>query len=140
MYIIGSNSVNTQGELYMVDMQSIAKPENRRSKRRFDIAVSLLFYLFAPVLILLGNRPGRLFTHIGRCLSGKSTWVGYTPEQHPDTLPALPPPVLHPLSGSDISALDEHTIHNCNLLYAKNYSLQEDFRILIRNIRKIGRA
>lgn len=138
MYIIGSNSVNTQGELYMVDMQSIAKPENRRKKRSFDMLFSLAAFLCSPLLLLAGNAPGGLFANIAACLSGKRTWVGYVPGQGVEKLPALAPSVLHPLSRGGTAGLDARTLHNCNLLYAKNYSLQEDIRIIIRNIRKLG--
>lgn len=138
MYIIGSNSVNTQGELYMVDMQSIAKPENRRKKRSFDILFSLAALLFSPLLLLAGNAPGGLFANIGACLSGKRTWVGYVPGESGEKLPPLAPSVLNPLSRGGTTGLDARTLHNCNLLYAKNYSLEEDIRIIIGNIRKLG--
>jgi len=140
MYIIGSNSVNTQGELYMLDLQSVAKPENRRKKRSFDILMSLCALVCLPLLLLAGNAPGTLLTNIFRCIRGKATWVGYIPEADTDKLPPLPASVLHPLSRNGIKGLDAHTIHNSNLLYAKNYSVEEDMRIFIRNIRRLGRT
>ena len=42
MYVIGSNSINTQGELYAFEVNGINKPENIRNKRVFDIISSLL--------------------------------------------------------------------------------------------------
>ena len=41
MYVIGSISINTQGELYAFEVNGINKPENIRNKRVFDIFPSM---------------------------------------------------------------------------------------------------
>lgn len=138
MYIIGSNSVNTQGELYILGIQSISKPENKKRKRQFDIITCALVFILSPILALLGNSLSGLWSNCMHVLRGNKTWVGYVPSVSNNKLPKLPISVVHPLSGLESNIWDAKITENCNLLYAKNYSPEEDFRILIKNIRKLG--
>ncbi|HET6992862.1 MAG TPA: glycosyl transferase family 2, partial [Bacteroidia bacterium] len=41
MSIIGSNSIDTAGDLYVIDINSVSKDVNRRNKRVIDVCVSL---------------------------------------------------------------------------------------------------
>ena len=41
--IIGSNSIHTAGDLYVVNINSISKRSNKRKKRVFDIGFALNF-------------------------------------------------------------------------------------------------
>src|SRR5690606_7153931 len=138
MYIIGSNSVNTQGELYILGIQSISKPENKKRKRQFDIIASVIIFLLSPILAFLGNSLSGIWNNCLQVLRGYKTWVGYVPSVSNSKLPKLPIAVVHPLSGLESIKWDAKITENCNLLYAKNYSPEEDFRILIKNINKIG--
>lgn len=138
MYIIGSNSVNTQGELYILGIQSISKPENKKRKRQFDIIASVIIFLLSPILAFLGNSLSGIWNNCLQVLRGYKTWVGYVPSVSNSKLPILPIAVVHPLSGLESIKWDAKITENCNLLYAKNYSPEEDFRILIKNISKIG--
>ena len=49
--IIGSNSIFTSGDLYVVNINSIAKENNRKNKRAFDLVLCFFLLLFSPVLI-----------------------------------------------------------------------------------------
>jgi len=42
MSIIGSNSIDTAGDLYVIDINSVSKDVNRRNKRVIDISVSFV--------------------------------------------------------------------------------------------------
>jgi len=44
--IIGSNSINTRGDLYTVDIRTINTVPNRRKKRLLDFSVSLFGIIF----------------------------------------------------------------------------------------------
>ena len=55
--IIGSNSIETTGELYTVEINSISNNENIRNKRIFDIVLSVLILLFSPFILLFFKIP-----------------------------------------------------------------------------------
>ena len=50
--IIGSNSINTAGDLYTIHFNSIGKESNRRNKRLFDVVSSLLLLITFPLWFL----------------------------------------------------------------------------------------
>jgi hypothetical protein len=70
MFVIGSNTINAQGELYAYEVNSINKAENIRLKRLFDICVSLIFILISPVLIIISKSIFSLFKNIFFCFTG----------------------------------------------------------------------
>ncbi len=47
--IIGSNSIHTSGDLYVVNVNAISKSSNKRKKRVFDFGVSILLIITLPV-------------------------------------------------------------------------------------------
>jgi len=137
--IIGSHSLNTPGDLYLIDFESIIKPSNKRIKRLFDILSALLFLVFYPLLVFAVKNAGQAFLNIIKVLGGKNSWVGFHPSPSQPKLPNIRPGILFPsdaLGGKDIP---QETKENLNLLYLKNYSVFTDAGILIRSISQIGR-
>ena len=65
--IIGSNSINTSGDLYTIDISAITKPANRRNKRIFDMAVALVLIIFSPFVALFVRRGGFIVGKAVRC-------------------------------------------------------------------------
>ncbi|MEI6899746.1 MAG: glycosyltransferase, partial [Bacteroidota bacterium] len=51
--IIGSNSINTSGDLYVIDINTITKLANRRNKRLLDILLSLSLLAVYPIIIFI---------------------------------------------------------------------------------------
>ena len=45
LFLIGSNSIHSSGDLYMVDMNTINKIKNIRSKRIFDLSAAIVLSL-----------------------------------------------------------------------------------------------
>lgn len=75
--IIGSNSINTRGDLYTVDIKTISTVSNRRYKRLFDFMSSVTGILFWVFVAWFIKKP---FTFLKNCfmvLFGKYSWVGY---------------------------------------------------------------
>lgn len=136
--IIGSNSINTAGDLYVIDINSIAEPANRRNKRIFDLLSSSLLILTLPLSILpFLKHPLKYLQTVFSVFLGRKTWIGYYPDgqngQNP--LPKLKPGILNPrpeLLNPPIPAQIE-----INSSYARNYQLLEDFRIFIGHFRGI---
>jgi len=56
--VIGSSSVNTQGELYSLDIREIGTPFSRKLKRTLLISGSLLILSLSPLLLPLPNKKG----------------------------------------------------------------------------------
>ena len=52
------------------------------------------------------------------------------------TLPALRPGVLHPASGTGVA--DAESLGHLNFLYARDYTVGDDWRILWRNFAGLG--
>jgi GT2 family glycosyltransferase len=137
--IIGSHSINTPGDVYLIDFESITKPSNRRVKRLFDFLSALSLLVFYPVLLFAVKNPGQAFLNILNVLSGKYSWVGFHPSPDKPRLPSIRPGILFPsdaLGGEDIP---QDTKDSLNLMYVKNYSVFTDTGILMRSLPKIGR-
>ncbi len=137
--IIGSHSINTPGDVYLIDFESITKPSNKRVKRLFDFLSSLLLIVFYPVLLFAVKNPGQAFLNILNVLSGKYSWVGFHPSPDKPRLPSIRPGILFPsdaLGGEDIP---QDIKDSLNLMYVKNYSVFTDAGILMRSLPKIGR-
>ena len=137
MYVIGSNSINTQGELYAFELNSINKPENIRNKRLFDVLSSVLLLAFFPILILVSRSFLGLLSNILSVLFGLKSWVSYHKSGEKDALPKIKKGVLNPVSHlkSDSSEL---TLFKLNMLYAKEYRLKNDLDILLKNLNRLA--
>jgi GT2 family glycosyltransferase len=138
--IIGSNSINTSGDLYMMNLNNINKPSNRRSKFLLDLAISLLLLLFLPIVIFLVKRPHGLIRNIFMVLFASRSWVGYHPAPHTGThLPSIRRGVLNPSDVIRKELLNDDIIERLNLLYAKDYKVVTDLGIIRKGFRELGR-
>jgi hypothetical protein len=137
--IIGSNSINTAGDLYTIHFNSIGKESNRRNKRLFDVVVSLLLLLSFPFWILFTRGKFRSLLSLGRVLAGARTWVGYLDPEGLDmsALPRLKKGILNPASYRRESIISPDRIKEINVVYAKDYRVFNDLLIITRSFRKI---
>lgn len=139
--IIGSNSINTRGDLYTVDIKAIDKPGNRRSKRLFDVLASLAVLFSWPVaLFFLPNKLGILRNSL-LVLFGQRSWVGYIPQIASKSmrLPVIRNGIVSPADVFQQQITDPETIDRLNLLYARDYKAFKDVNIFLRSLRFIGR-
>ena len=139
LYLIGSNSIDTSGDLYMVDINSVNLPQNRRSKRVLDILISISILLFTPFLIwFVKKKVGYLFNSIA-VLLGIKTWVSYSPEMKEIkiNLPHIKNGVLSPASIFDGKLVPEK-LEKINLIYAKDYRISTDLTIIMKSIHLLG--
>lgn len=141
IFIIGSSNVNTRGELYMIDLNTINRPENKRIKRAVDVSLSLLFLLFLPLFIFFVENKGGFISNVFRVLWGNISWVGFymNDDEAAKGLPTIKPSVLSPADAFPNMELESTTLRNLNLLYAKNYELTEDLKIVFKGIKQTGR-
>lgn len=132
--IIGSNSKNTAGDLYTIEViYAISSASSKRNKRVTDILVSLFFLFGSPLLFWFSTNKRRYFQHHVLVLEGDLTYVGYTDPQFP---------VLKPSLLSVYPLMENYTIpdDNCehlNWLYARHYTAWQDLRIILEKWRTI---
>lgn len=138
MSIIGSNSIHTAGDLYLVHINAITRKSNRQAKRGFDLAAATLLLLASPLLIWCVSHKTRMFRNLTGVLSGKYALVGYIPSQEPEEeLPPLRKGILHPGLLFSRDTLLPGRIHQLNILYAKDYRVLNDLEILVSNLKKL---
>lgn len=139
--IIGSQSISTSGDPYIIDINSVDKPGNRRSKRAFDIFTGLFTLASLPVTIFIVRSPFRFMVNSFLVLAGKRSWIGYCKTGSAEMLhlPELKEGILNPTDVFKNTSFDTQTIHRLNMLYARNYSLANELTIFFRGFRFLGR-
>ena len=137
--IIGSNSIDTAGDLYVIDINSVSKPVNRRNKRVVDFSVAFGFLLVFPLLMWTQKNPFGFIGSVFRVLFGNLSWVGYAPgKNHDMNLPKIRTGVLNPLIALPEQQHTEDIRVRLNILYAKDYKISNDLRILRKGFRALG--
>jgi O-antigen biosynthesis protein len=126
-FLIGSNSIETAGDLYVLSVNSISKPMNRRNKRSFDIVISSILLLFYPFYFwkVQRNSYGSLLLQI---CTGKMSFVGYN--KSTTALPKVKNGLYTPKLLLENQNIDITTEEKVNLLYARDYSITKDWKIL----------
>lgn len=138
--IIGSNSINTAGDLYVVHINTISKPANRRKKRMFDITIACLLLVFSPLLVWFFSRKGRFLKNAFQVLTGKKTWVAYIPDSAtPEKLPALKPGILSLADMFKTPPAETAKIQQLNILYARDYNVFTDAEIVWKGWKKLDK-
>jgi GT2 family glycosyltransferase len=138
--VIGSNSINTAGDLYVVHFNTLSREINRRKKRMLDMILSVLFLAGLPVLLWIVIHPIQFIRNIFTVLVGLHSWVGYhpVPGESLTSLPRLKPGIITPACRLDRTDADDPMIEKINMLYAKDYTLWNDLTILWKGFRKLG--
>jgi GT2 family glycosyltransferase len=136
-FIIGSNSKNTAGDFYALDINmALSEPLHIRKKRLFDIVISFVLLLLTPLLIFIIKHPIAYLKNLYQVFIGQKTWVGYL-HGNQKGLPKLKTGVLNPASNKT-EKIETAAANKLNWLYAKNYAIDKDFLILLFSIRKLG--
>lgn len=140
-FIIGSNTINTPTDLYVISVNSISDDDNKRKKRLLDITLAIFTLLFSPILCFTIKRPIGLWKNTFSVLFGSKTWIGYsnTSTISNNSLPKIKKGILTTQDSLDKKDVDLSTLNRLNLLYARNYRLQSDFNTFIKAFREIGR-
>jgi hypothetical protein len=76
-FIIGSNSKNSAGDFYALDISmALSEPQNQRKKRILDVVVTILLTVISPILILVIKQRAKFIKNLWEVLFGQKTWVG----------------------------------------------------------------
>jgi hypothetical protein len=140
--IIGSNSINTAGDLYTFDLNTITKSNNQRYKSLFDKVFAILLLIFYPLAVwFIRNKLG-IIRNIFFVLIGKYSWVGFysTETSKMNTLPNIKKGVLTMVDTIRISSsINQKIKHNLNVSYAKNYRITTDAFVVFKGFKNLGR-
>jgi GT2 family glycosyltransferase len=141
MSVIGSNSNDAAGELYVLHFNTLSRLVNKRKKRLFDMVFSMVLLAVSPVLLFLVKNPVGMFRNIFSVILGIASWVGYfrsTGGHHPD-LPRIRPGVLTPFDFHIYTDRNRSSEDQANLLYAKDYRIIHDLKIILKGFSQLGR-
>jgi hypothetical protein len=140
--IIGSNFISTSGDPYIVDINSIDKISNRRNKRFFDVLSSIFLLMTFPISMFIVRKPLGLLRNILFVFIAKRSWTGYYFDDHTDIsgLPKIRKGVLNPTDAFYDLNFSGETITRLNLLYARDYKISNEFNIIYKGFRQLGRS
>ncbi|HBH48173.1 MAG TPA: glycosyl transferase family 2 [Bacteroidales bacterium] len=139
--VIGSSSIHTTGDLYVIDMNSLTKGVNKRKKRLFDIMSAVVLFVLSPLMIILTDSPIGLLRNIFLVIYGRRTWVGLAWEHHHiDEHSDFKKGILTPDDGWKKESPTELVKERLNIMYVKNYSVLTDITIMFRAHRSLGRS
>lgn len=133
--IIGSSNIDTAGDLYVIDINNVGRPENRRKKRLLDLTVSFILIVFLWFFIWFQKNKVGFVANCFKVMFGIYSWVGYGKSIRKD-LPSIKPSVLSPAMG--LSSLSDERINRALLNYSKDYKIENDFKIIYTNFSKLG--
>lgn len=134
--IVGSNSIHSAGDLYLIENNSITKPLNQRLKRMLDILLCIFSIVFLVILLLIVRKSGTFIANIFSVLGGARTWIGFYPTRQ-EGLPMLRKGVLPPYVLGEHETVPQN-IANINLTYARKYIVTNDVYLFLKNIRNLG--
>jgi len=138
--IIGSNSINTPGDLYVIDINSITRTKNKRNKRMLDILVCLSLLLVSPVSVFIVKNPLGYLLNIFRVFFTGYSWVGYAAVTNEEVmkLPLIKKGVLDPTYAFKNRKIEAEAISRLNLLYARNYKFTNDLNVIYKGFKSLG--
>jgi len=138
LFVIGSSSINHQGEWYAVQVNTIAQTANKRVKRTIDVCFAAIFIITSPLLVWFQKSAAVYFKNCFWVLSAKKSWVGYYEVDDAHQLPKIKAGVLNPASHLTLTKLDAETKKRINFMYAKEYSYLLDLEIIFKNLRNLA--
>lgn len=138
-YLIGSNSIETAGDLYIVDINALSEPAKRRQKRFIDLLSGFILLLFSPVLVWFYAHKSNFLRNLMLLLAGRKTLVGYAEKQtHTSkSLPKLKTGILSPTDNFE--HMEDQLKTKLDLLYARDYHVLNDLQILLKSWKKLDR-
>ncbi len=143
LFLIGSNSIDTSGDLYVFEINAIAQPKNRRNKRTFDLIIGGAGMILFPIVFFLYKHPQNLFQNYFQLITGKKTVVGYAISLSNEglKLPKIKSGILTPLNAKRRSIPNDkpERFHKMNLIYARDYSVWKDLQVLLQNVLLLDR-
>lgn len=136
--IIGSNSIDTAGELYVVHVNAISKESNKRNKRLLDLFFAVSILISSPILCWTVKNHTGLFRNIFAVIFAKRSWVGYSSsDKNAIHLPIIKKGVLTPTDKQNLILTEQKKLE-IDMVYAKDYRILNDLEIILAGWKKLG--
>ncbi|MFM6935478.1 MAG: glycosyltransferase [Flavobacteriales bacterium] len=135
-FLIGSNSIDRAGELYVLNFNSLSHPENKRVKRLIDVVFALLLLLTSPVHIWFFKHKKSVLQKLLSVFIGKKTFVGYT-DKEALTTTKQKQSLFGPFDHLQLSSKEDR--ERFFLIYSRDYTPLFDIRSILRNFRLLDR-
>ncbi|MCE3295957.1 MAG: hypothetical protein K0R65_1671 [Crocinitomicaceae bacterium] len=139
LYLIGSNSINSAGDLYIININEISKKSKQRMKRTLDLLFSFLAIVTIPLNIWFFQSKWQFIKNMLACLVGRKTLVGYYIDDTTEgsKLPTLKKGILTPFDA--LKFMDDSLMGKLNLIYARDYNIFKDLEIIQKAWRRLDR-
>ena len=137
-FIIGSNSIDSQGSWYSISINGLNKKSQRRAKRLLDVVLSLMLFISLPLNVWWVKNKIGFIKNIMAVLRSSKTWISYDTSVDVRVLPKLKRGVLKTTTNLSQGLNDTKTIQQLNLVYAKEYHQLNDFKFILENYSKLG--
>jgi len=136
--IVGSDSSNSLGELYTIDLKyRINEAVYKRLKRIVDISLSLLALAISPIRWVLQSFSIDVFLQPLQVLVNRFTWVSYdVTDQTVSQLPKIKKGIFKVSNLLGKSQKSNQEIKNLNDFYARNYSVMQDIEVFVKSVFK----
>lgn len=102
-----------------------------------DIGCSMLALVCFPIGLFFVRRPLGLLMNLVDVLLGAKSWVGLSNASERDSRSRIRPGVLTPVDAVAVS--DRETARRLDTLYARDYSVKKDLKILVKAYVNLGR-
>ncbi len=138
MFVLGSTDLNTSGELHTIKVKGIESSENKKIKRLLDIVTAIKCILFSPILFWFQQEKSNYFSNVFAVLFGKKSMVGYT-GTNIENLPRIKKGILSLKDSLNID-LQKVSLNKLNRVYAKDYSVFTDIKIIKSGLTQLGKV
>lgn len=133
-FIIGSHSKNAKGEYFTEEIKlNLVNKTILRKKRLFDVLLSAILLVFTPLWFVFTPLRFLRFKQVFMVLSGKFSWVGYADTDENKLLPKIKTGIFKTVKTTENQKNNTEFLNNINYLYARNYSIDSDLDIVIKN-------
>ncbi|MFT6002228.1 MAG: hypothetical protein ACI95T_000987, partial [Flavobacteriales bacterium] len=136
MFVLGSTDLNTSGELHTIKVKGIESAENRKIKRLLDVVIALKCIAFSPILFWFQKEKKSYFSNVIAVLFGKKSMVGYFGKSK-ENLPLIKNGILSLKNSFDLD-FEKVNTDKLNRVYAKDYSIYTDIKIIRKSLNLIG--
>lgn len=134
-FIIGSNSIDSQGDYYLLEMSGIYSSANTRNKRLTDLVLCVWFTALSPIFILFQDNKTGFLSNLLFVWIGEYTWIGFNREYSQTLRTNKLKKGVVPVS---LVGLEEATAIKANLVYAKDYAWYKDLVLIWSRLTKLG--
>lgn len=138
--IIGSNSINTSGDIYVLNLNSITLAKNKRKKRFFDIISALILFILFPLVLMFNFNLIKLIRNIFQVLFGKKSWIGINPNgTYDEKRYKLKKSVIYSTDTLKIKELNKEIIDKANEAYCRDFKISKEIQMVLKSFRKLAK-